>query len=222
MVNRQLPSDRRTSLRYVALGDSTVFGLGASSPGRHFVARLFDYIRGEYPNARLTNHGVCMATAADVLGQQVPDTILDAPHLVTLSVGPNDLRRGFTPQDFARRVEVILERLHRETQATVIVNRLPDMEFCPRFSKAERSLVSALTRHYNHALQHVADGFGIALVDIGISDRPEAERRRYFSEDGYHPSDDGYAAWADAVWAAMQRLIPQGTSEHRRLVANIA
>jgi hypothetical protein len=29
MINRSLPSDRRTPLVYVALGDSTVYGLGA-------------------------------------------------------------------------------------------------------------------------------------------------------------------------------------------------
>ena len=206
----------------MALGDSTVYGLGATSPARHYVARLFQCVREEYPAARLLNRGVCMATAADVLAQQVPDAVLERPHLVTLSVGPNDLRRGFAPQDFARRVEVILERLHRETEAIVVVNQLPDMAFCPRFGPAERSLVSALTRHYNHALQHVADGFGMELVDIGIADRPEHERRRFFSDDGYHPSDEGYAAWADAVWAAVRTLIPRPPLHRPRLVANIA
>ncbi|HET9849532.1 MAG TPA: SGNH/GDSL hydrolase family protein [Candidatus Dormibacteraeota bacterium] len=222
MITRSLPSDRSTPLSYVALGDSTVYGLGASSPARHYVARLFQRVREEYPAARLLNRGVCMATAADVLAQQVPEAVLERPHLVTLSVGPNDLRRGVGPQDFARRVEVILERLHRETEATVVVNQLPDMAFCPRFSPAERSLVSALTRHYNHALQHVADGFGMELVDIGIADRPEHERRRFFSDDGYHPSDEGYAAWADAVWAAVRTLIPPPPLHWPRLVANIA
>lgn len=222
MISRSLPSDPRTPLTYVALGDSTVYGLGASSPTRHYVARLFDRLRDEYPAARLLNRGACMATAADVLAQQVPEAVLERPNLVTLSVGPNDLRRGFSPQDFARRVEVILERLHRETEATVVVNQLPDMAFCPRFSPAERSLVSAMTRHYNHALQHVADGFGIELVDIGIADRPDHERLRFFSDDGYHPSDEGYAAWAAAVWASVSALIPSPTVHRPRLAANIA
>ena len=134
--------------------------LGARSPARHYVARLFDRVRDEYPAARLLNRSACMATAADLLAQQVPDAVLERPHLVTLSVGPNDVRRGFSAQDFARRVEVILERLQCKTEASVVVNLLPDMAFCRRFSTAEGSLVSAMTPHYNHALQHVADGFG--------------------------------------------------------------
>ena len=118
-------------LVYVALGDSTVYGLGASSPSTHYVARLFASLQWEYPAPRLTNLGACLATAADVLAQQVPDAVLLRPHLVTLSVGPNDLRQGRSPDDFARRVEVILERLDRETDATVILNAVPDMAAAP-------------------------------------------------------------------------------------------
>lgn len=209
MINRSLPDDRRTALKYVAIGDSTVYGLGATAPSQNYVMRLLGYLRVEYPLAMLINRGECMATASDVLAHQVPDAILDRPDLVTLSVGPNDLRQGRSPQEFAHRVEVILERLDRETEAAVIVNRLPDMAFCPRFREPERSLVAAMTRHYNHALQHVTDSFGIELVDIGLADYPEAFRARLFSEDGYHPSDDGYAAWATALWAALRGKIPQ-------------
>jgi lysophospholipase L1-like esterase len=208
MVTRSLSSDRRTPVVYVALGDSTVYGLGASSPSTHYVARLFASLRHEYPAARLTNLGACLATATDVLAQQVPDAILQRPHLVTLSVGPNDLRQGRGPDDFARRVEVILERLDRETDAAVILNALPDLASAPRFRQPERSMMAALTRHYNHALRHVADGFGVDLVDLEISGRPESELGRFFSEDGYHPSDAGYAAWAGVLWEAVQARIP--------------
>ena len=217
MINRSLPSDRRTPLVYVALGDSTVYGLGASSPSTHYVARLFWRLHSQYPLARLSNRGACRATTTDVLAHQVPDAIMDRPHLVTLSVGPNDIRQGRTPQDFAGRVEVILERLERDTDAAVILNALPDLSLSPRFREPERSMVAALTRHYNHALQHVADDFGIELVDLTITD-PVVDPQRFFSDDGYHPSDDGYAAWAGAMWEAVWARIP----ERARLVARPA
>jgi acyl-CoA thioesterase I len=218
MINRSLPSDRRTPLVYVALGDSTVYGLGASSPSTHYVARLFWQLHAKYPLARLANRGACLATTADVLAQQVPAAIIDRPHLVTLSVGPNDLRQGRAPQDFAGRVEVILERLERDTDAAVILNALPDLALSPRFREPERSMVAALTRHYNHALRHVADNFGIELVDLTITDRVEGDPQRFFCDDGYHPSDAGYAAWAGAMWDAVGGRIPERT----RLVARPA
>jgi acyl-CoA thioesterase I len=209
VINRALPADRRSPLLYVALGDSTVYGLGASDSSATYVARLFRRLQVEYPAARLINRGTAMATAADVLNHQLPETLVDRPDLVTLSVGPNDLRQGRAPQDFARRVEVILERLHCETEAAVVLNALPDLGLCPRFQGHERSMVAALTRHYNHALQHIADGFGVDLVDLSIGDRPEAELQRFFSDDGYHPSDAGYAAWAVALWEAVLGRIPR-------------
>ena len=207
MIRRSVPSDRRTPLVYIALGDSTVYGRGATSPNSHYVARLFACLQQEYPAARLTNLGTPMATAADVLATQVADAILHQPNLVTLSVGPNDLRQGRAPNDFARRVDVILERLDRETTAVVLLNALPDLARAPRFREPERSMMTALIRHYNHALQHVADGFGIDLVELDISDRPDNEQRSFFSEDGYHPSDAGYAAWAASMWQALRQKI---------------
>ena len=212
MLTRSLPSDRGTPLHYVALGDSTAYGLGASSPSRHFVARLLAHLRIEYPAARLTNQGACAATVADVLAGQLPATIVADPHLVTLSVGPNDLRQGHPARDFAGRLEVLLERLAHETGAMVVLNSLPDLGFCPRFAEAERSLVMALTTQYNHALRDVAGRLGVEVVDLGLAGRPEAERRRFFCDDGYHPSDDGYAAWADAMWATIRRKIPDRRS----------
>ena len=65
---------------------------------------------------------------------------------MTLSVGPNELRQGHSSQEFAHRVEVILERIGRETEAVVVINRLPDMTFCPRFREPERSAVWASLR----------------------------------------------------------------------------
>lgn len=211
MFTRSLPSDHRAPLVYAALGDSTVYGLGASSPNTNYVGRLFASLQWEYPSARLTNLGTCLATAADVLAEQVPNAILLQPQLVTLSVGPNDLRQGRGPDDFGRRVEVILERLDRETDAAVVLNALPDLGSAPRFRPEERSMVAALTRHYNHALRHVADSFDVDLVDLELGDRAESELHRLFSEDGYHPSDAGYAVWAGVLWEAVRARIPAQT-----------
>ena len=209
MISRSLPRDRQTPLEYVALGDSTAFGLGASSQSTHYVARIFRLVQSEYPFTGLTNLGACLATVADVFTYQLPDALAAQPHLVTLSVGPNDLRQGRHPDEFARRVEVVMERLEQETEAAVIVSALPDLALCPRVRNPQRLRLAALTRQYNRALQQVADGFGIKLVDLDISDRAERERRRLFCRDGYHPSDEGYAAWAGAMWPAVWARIPE-------------
>src|SRR5262249_54627954 len=48
--SRGLPSDRSASVVYVALGDSTVEGIGATSKDRNYVSRLLANLRAIYPN----------------------------------------------------------------------------------------------------------------------------------------------------------------------------
>src|SRR5262245_12522119 len=92
--SRALPADPRTPVVYVALGDSTVEGVGATSKDRHYVGRLLARLRAVYPGARLVNLGIGGATSADVLAAQVDQAVDIKPDLVTLSVGPNDITTG--------------------------------------------------------------------------------------------------------------------------------
>ncbi len=65
---RQLPPSSAAFL-YVALGDSTVEGVGATSPDRNYVALLYERLRAVYPRARVVNLGAGGATAAGVLSR---------------------------------------------------------------------------------------------------------------------------------------------------------
>ena len=55
---RRLPADRNQPVRSVALGDSTVYGVGASGPKYTYASRLHARLREVYPAAVLTNLGV--------------------------------------------------------------------------------------------------------------------------------------------------------------------
>ena len=103
--SRGLPRDRRASLVYVALGDSTVEGIGATSRDRNYVSRLLDHLRAVYPNARVVNLGIGGATSADVLAGQLDQAVLLRPDLVTISIGPNDITQGDTVQQYEHNVE---------------------------------------------------------------------------------------------------------------------
>src|SRR5207244_2891774 len=91
---RSLPAARDAEILYVALGDSTVEGVGASRHENNYVSLLHARLRAIYHNARLQNLGVGGATSADVLARQLEPAIASRPDLVTLSVGPNDITEG--------------------------------------------------------------------------------------------------------------------------------
>ena len=204
-----LPRDREQPVAYVALGDSTVYGMGATSPERSYVGRIGGRLRAIYPRATTTNLGVNGATAADVLARQLDAAIARRPDLVTLSVGPNDLLQGRSPEQFTRDLATIFRRLEAETDAVVVVNLLPDLAAIPLLPPAQRQIVGALTRQLNEGLRRSAEPHGVQLVDLyRPSQQAVPQQPELLSADYFHPSDEGYARWAELMWGGIAPAIP--------------
>jgi acyl-CoA thioesterase-1 len=214
---RMLRADRTAPLVYVALGDSTVEGVGATSPGANYVGRLHERLRAVYPHARTTNLGVAGATSADVVAAQLDRAIALAPDLVTVSIGPNDITGRVSVREYERHIDTIFTRLRKETIAVVVVNLLPDLAVTPRFrGDAAREAVGRLSIEFNDALSRRAHEHGVEVVDLYNPSRVEVMARpELVASDGYHPSDLGYARWAELLWAGIERRIP-GVSARRR------
>ena len=206
---RLLPADRSAAVTYVALGDSTVEGVGASSPELNYVSRIHARLRGVYPAARLTNLGVGGATSADVLLRQLTRAIELRPYLVTISIGPNDITGRVPVKTYEKNLETILGRLTRETTAVVVANLIPDLAVTPRFNRSrERDAVAAHTVRFNDALARRARAHGVQLVDLyAASQREVPLRPELIGSDGYHPSDAGYARWAELLWEGVEARI---------------
>ena len=208
---RMLSVDRTAPLVYVALGDSTVEGIGATSAAANYVGRLDERLRAVYPHARTTNLGVAGATSADVVAGQLEPAIAHAPHLVTLSIGPNDITGRVTVREYERHLETIFTRLQKETTAVVVVNLLPDLAVTPRFRNTPaREAVGRLSIEFNDALARRAREHGVEVVDLYGPSRAEVMARpELVASDGYHPSDLGYGRWAELLWAGIERRIPR-------------
>jgi len=206
---RALPADRSAAVLYVALGDSTVEGVGATSPGRNFVSRLHERLRAVYPSARVVNLGAGGATSADVLLRQLDRAIGLRPHLVTLSIGPNDITTRVPAATYEKNLETILGRLRYETMAVAVVNLIPDLAVTPRFSRSRlREAVGRQTIVFNEALERKGRAHGAELVNLyAASQREVPLQPELISADGYHPSDAGYARWAELVWTGVEARI---------------
>jgi len=206
---RLLPADRSSAVTYVALGDSTVEGVGASSPERNYVSRVYARLRSVYPAARLANLGVGGATSAHVLLRQLDRAIELGPHLVTLSIGPNDITGRVSVATYEKNLETILGRLTYETTAVVVANLIPDLAVTPRFNGSrERDAVAARTVRFNDTLARRARAHGVQLVDLHAASQREIPLRpELIGSDGYHPSDAGYARWAELLWEGVEARI---------------
>ncbi len=150
---RRLPADRGAAVLYVALGDSTAYGIGANGPERNYVSRLSERLRAVYAGARLVNLGVSGATAADVVEEQLGHAAALRPDLITLSIGPNDITRGREVKEYERDLETIFRTLLGETSAVLVVSLIPDLTVTPRFrGREEAAKVGRKVVLFNRAL----------------------------------------------------------------------
>ncbi len=207
--SRTLPADRSAPVVYVALGDSTVEGIGASGPESNYVSRIHARLRRLYPRASVVNLGDSGATSAQVVSRQLERAVLLRPDLVTLSVGPNDITGRISVDTFEKNLDTIFGRLVAETRAVIVANLLPDLAVTPRFRRGSvRELVGQQTVTFNEAVGRAARRHGVEVVDLYKPSRAEVPGRPdMIALDGYHPSDVGYARWAELVWAGVERRI---------------
>ena len=206
---RRLPKDPAKAVTYVALGDSTVYGVGANGPERNYVSRFYERLRALYPDALMLNLGVNGATAADVVDGQLGRAVVLRPDIVTLSIGPNDITGGRDVKAYERDIQTIFRTFLQETDAVVVVSLIPDLTVTPRFrGREEAAKIGRRVVLFNQALRRQARAHGAEIVDLYTSSRKEVPRRpELIAADGYHPSDQGYARWAELMWQRLETRI---------------
>ena len=193
-------------LTYVALGDSTGTGVGATEGG--YVARLFKRLVEHRPNSELTNLCFSGATTSDVLRSQLNQGVRANPDLVTLGIGINDIGHGVSLEEFSRNYEEILNTIKTKTQATILVTNIPDISSAPRIPNAVRNEYHQRIVEFNQKLEAIALAHEVILVDIyTITHQQKPLHPEFFSADGFHPSDKGYELWAEHMWPTIGGLI---------------
>jgi lysophospholipase L1-like esterase len=192
---------------YTALGDSTGAGVGARD-SRGYVARLFERIRNERRDARLTNLCVSGATTEDVLRDQVRPAAKSRPTLITLGIGINDIGHGMTVERFAANYEEIIKRLKTETSASIVITNIPDISFAPVIPRSEHEHLRRRINAFNEKIHTIAERYKLHMVDAYSETHKVIESHpEFFSEDGFHPSDTGYERWAEVMWPTVKAAI---------------
>ncbi len=203
-INR-MQANSTGPVNYVALGDSTGVGVGATHGG--YVARLFKRIQSARPGSKLMNLCASGATTENVLDGQLDRAIAAKPTLLTLGIGINDIGHGFSPDQFGRNFEQIVSRLATETNAPLVITNIPDISTAPTVPLVMRQEIARVITLYNARIADTATRHGLIVVDAYttthnlLPSHPE-----YFSRDGFHPSDAGYEVWADQMWPVVAKV----------------
>lgn len=210
----EVPWTFSNNTRYLALGDSLAAGYGAVPVTQGYAYRL--YQKGTYDKANNTifaNAAVPGATSSDVLHFQVPQAIgIFRPHVVTLSVGGNDLLAILAGADptvvltqFQANLAQILCGLRQALpQARIYVHNLYDI---PEITANIPGGVQAILA-FNAVVGGVAQACGASVADVysAFSGRTGLLliERNGASQFEVHPTNAGYRVMADAFEAVHQ------------------
>lgn len=190
--------DRR--MRVVALGDSVTAGY-AVGHHRSSVAGQLAVRLAERCSATVDWQACAMtgATAGRALGLVSADALLDAD-LVFVSIGVNDLKNLHSTARFRRELETLLDAiLAAAPRAQVCLLGIPPLDHFPAFP---RPLADALGWR-----GRLFDAIGTAAVHARERafriETDEPLGPEMFADDGFHPSPQLHAAFADAVMAGL-------------------
>lgn len=202
----------REPLRLLGLGDSTIAGVGVDNPMNgltaQFARELYQYTGRGLTWDSIGQRGI---TAEDLVSDYLPAIDqTEPPDVVLVSIGANDAKNMVSPRRAATAIDTVVDRLHADfPQASIIMSSLPAFH---------------LFRSLPQPLRSVMAGNGQA---IERRVRPRIEQRHYammlpppphypphfFADDGFHPSAEGYAIWAEF---AVEDVASRGLLEHLR------
>lgn len=193
-------------MRYVALGDSYTIGTSVRAKDRwpdQLVRRL--------PSLELiANPAVNGFTSADLIEHELPGLAAWRPELVTVLIGVNDVVRGVDEDEYARNVDVILDRLTERVGASrVVAVAIPDYTVTPRGGDyGDPTERLAAIGSFNAIMAAGCGRRAIAFVaDTWEISRRAGEDPSLVAEDGLHPSGAQYRLWVDAIAPVVARLL---------------
>ena len=185
-------------IRIIAMGDSSVFGVGdhgneIPSVGFGWTGRIAHDLKAE----RFVNVAKNGARARHLPTNQLPAVIAYRPHMVLICIGTNDVLRGdFSPEEIRSCLETVCKSAI-EIGSLVVMLGLPDPIRTAPGPMALRRILSDRVIIINEILDEIA-GDGLAIVVPTWNSRI-AHERRMWHVDRMHPSALGHQHIADSV-----------------------
>ena len=184
------------ALRMVWLGDSTAAGVGASGADQAVPRRV---ARGLNRPVEVVSRAVSGARIDDVVDEQIPGIAALRPDVVLVSIGANDVVHLTSKASFRSSYRDLVEAV--PDGARLVLLGVPDMGAPSRYLQPLRGIAGWRGHVLDSVTREIAREAGALYVDIAGETGPamRADRARTFAVDRYHPSDAGYALWAQAV-----------------------
>lgn len=185
-------------MRIVAIGDSSVFGVGdfdneSTSVGAGWTGRFAHDLKA----GRFVNLGKNGARFRNVVKKQLGGAISMRPDLALICVGTNDVLRGdFSLTEIKTSAQEIIAELAQVGAVPVFLG-IPDPILTAPGPMSLKKILHTRVKAVNAIVQHVADSHGAAFISTW--DHTMATDRSMWHIDRMHPSAKGHQEISDLV-----------------------
>jgi lysophospholipase L1-like esterase len=198
------------NLRVIAMGDSSVFGVGdhgdaIPSVGAGWAGRLSHDLKA----ARFINVAKNGSRARHLLKYQLSAAEAFNPDLVLICIGTNDVLRGdFSPSEIKESMSRVVDQLGNSNAVIVLLGLPNPMRTAPG-PKSLKKILSARVAIINKIYSEIADGNQIYFIPTW--DSKIAHEKKLWHIDRMHPSALGHQHIADLVRRKME--LPRRSSK---------
>lgn len=193
-----------SKIKYLAAGDSTTLGRGASKVEKTYPYQIAEYLAQKH-QVEYKNIGVSGARLREVKEQQLPEIISFQPDIVTISIGGNDIDRLASKDYVLTNLNFIISELTTKTRAKIYLANLPNFTGAQLLPYPYVWLIEQRSEPINQAIALLEnDRVKIANVHDFFSDHLKIDST--YSADYFHPNDFGYQLWTKAFVEKMKDL----------------
>ena len=184
--------------RLLVIGESTVAGLGASShdlalAGR-FAAGLSSRLRRPVEWTVVGRSGVTARRTINELIPLIPPG-REFDHIL-IGIGGNDVMRISSPKKWRADMLELIAILRRDNPAAkIFISNCPMIKYSPAIPEPIKSILWQLSRMHDANIRQ----FSRTLDRVYYYPQPADVTLEGFFADGIHPSEQGYADWANAM-----------------------
>lgn len=188
---------RGDSLIYIALGDSTAQGIGASQPNKGYVGLIAKQLSVQTGRTvHVVNLSKSGADTQQLIREQLPKLKkLNLPDdaVVTLAVGANDLE-DFNSESFFAQTETLMSQLPSRTIVADI----------PYFGGGRQKGLEPSANKASAIIARVAHKYNLRLAPLHQTTQ-EKDSFLAYGADIFHPSDKGYENWYGAFEGLLKK-----------------
>jgi lysophospholipase L1-like esterase len=191
-AQNQVPLDKE-AYTIVALGDSTAQGVGATSPHKGFVGQIASRVeKDQDQRVQIYNYSKSGAVAGDVVRDQLSTKYLSDADVILVAVGPNDINKGVSKDEYLASYQKILDGLPK---SRVVIATIPPL--------VRLRVSNAVVQDWNKDLAALAEKNGVRVAPVYNAIHPQQYNPLIYAIDLFHPSNIGYGRWADAFYSQL-------------------